>query len=93
MEIIPIIAKLLEDKALEEGEEYEYIPMQELEVKGSAHFSTPKKGEHAATLLADQIKSLQTEELKQILPAISQEMEARQVPHISTPKPQNTPVT
>ena len=25
-EVIPIIAKLLEDKALEDGEEYEYIP-------------------------------------------------------------------
>ena len=38
MEVIPIIAKLLEDKALEEGEEYEYIPM---EAEGSPHFSTP----------------------------------------------------
>ena len=40
-EIIPIIAKLLEDKALEDGEEYEYIPM---EAEGSPKFSTPKKG-------------------------------------------------
>ena len=40
-EIIPIIAKLLEDKALEDGEEYEYIPM---EVEGFPQFSTPKKG-------------------------------------------------
>ena len=28
MEVIPIIAKPLEDKALEEGEEFEYIPME-----------------------------------------------------------------
>ena len=40
VEIIPIIAKLLEDKALEEGQEYEFIPMEELEVKVLAHFST-----------------------------------------------------
>ena len=44
VEVIPIIAKLLVDKALEKGVEYEHIPMDELEVKGSAHFSTPKKG-------------------------------------------------
>ena len=37
-EIFPIIAKLLEDKALEDGEEYEYIPM---EVEGSPQFSNP----------------------------------------------------
>ena len=84
MEIIPIIAKLLEDKALEEGEEYEFIPIEEFEAKGSAHFFTPKKGEEsAALLLAEQMKSLQTEELKQILSAISQEMDARQVPNTS----------
>ena len=41
-EIISIVAKLLEDKALEEGEEYEYIP---IEAEGASQFSTPKKGE------------------------------------------------
>ena len=41
-EIISIIAKLLEDKALEDGEEYEYIP---IEADGSQEFSTPKKEE------------------------------------------------
>ena len=44
MEIIPIIAKLLEDKALEEGEEYEYIPMQELEVRGQHTFLLQRRG-------------------------------------------------
>ena len=38
-EIIPIIAKLLEDRALEDGEEFENIP---LEAEGSPQFSTPK---------------------------------------------------
>ena len=42
MEVIPIVVKLLEDKALEQGEEYEYIP---IKAEGSQHFSTPKKGE------------------------------------------------
>ena len=41
-EVIPILAKLLEDKALEDWEEYEYIPM---EADGCPQFSTPKKGE------------------------------------------------
>ena len=44
VEVIPIIAKLLEDKALEEGEEYEYIPMEELEVKGQHTFLPQRRG-------------------------------------------------
>ena len=84
VEIIPIIAKLLGDRALEEGEEYEFIPIELLEPKGTAQFSTSKKEEvPAAALLAYQIKSLQTEELKQILSALSQELESRQVPNRS----------
>ena len=70
MEVIPIIVKLLEDKALREGEEYQYIPIEELVAKWSAQFSTPRKGEEpVAPQLAEQIKSLQTAELKQILAA------------------------
>ena len=85
MEVIPIIAKLLEDKVLEEGEEYEYIPM---EAEGSPHFSTPKKGEEPVIpQLAEHIKSFQTSELKQILAAISKEMDARHVPHRGPSKP------
>ena len=86
VEITPIIAKLLEDKALKEGEEYEFIPIEVLELWESAQFSPPKKDKvPAAALWADQIKSLQTEEMKQILSAISHEMEARQVPIRNTP--------
>ena len=94
VEIISIITKLLEDKALEEGEEYEFIPIEEFVAKGSAHFSTPKKVEEPdATLMVKQIKSLQTDELKQILSAISQEMEARQVPNRSPSKPESVLLT
>ena len=39
--IISIITKLLEDKALEDGEEYGYIPM---EAEGSPQASIPKEG-------------------------------------------------
>ena len=45
VEIICIIAKLLKDKALEEKDEYEFIPIEEFVAKGSAHFSTQKKGQ------------------------------------------------
>ena len=34
VEVIPIIVKLLEDKALEEGKGYEFIPIEELVAKG-----------------------------------------------------------
>ena len=85
MEVILIIDKILEDKTLEEGEEYEYIP---IEADESPHFSTPKNGEEPViSQFAEHIKSLQTYELKQILVAISQEMDARHVPHRSPSKP------
>ena len=46
-EIIPIIAKLLEDKALEDGEEYEYIPM---EVEGLHNFLLLRRGRNLSFL-------------------------------------------
>ena len=51
VEIIPIIAKLLEDKALEEGEEFEFIPIEVLQSRKSAQFSTQKKEEMPAAAL------------------------------------------
>ena len=84
-EIISIIAKLLEDKALEDEEEYEYIP---IEAEGSPQLSTPKKGEEPVIpQLVEHFKSLQTSELKQIMTAISREMDARHEPHGSPSKP------
>ena len=84
-EVIPITAKLLEDKALEDGEEYEYIPM---EAEGSPQFSTSKKGEEPLIpQMAEHIKTLQTLELKQIMEAISKEMDNRHVPHKGPSKP------
>ena len=78
LSILPIVTKLLEDKALEEGEEYEYIPIELLELKGAGgpgKYSTPKRGEEpVATVLAKQLKSLGSQELQQIRSAIQLEM-------------------
>ena len=85
-EIISILAKLLEEKPLEDGEEYEYMP---IEADGSPQFSTPKKGEEPVIpQLVEHFKSLQTSELKQIMTAISKEMDARHEPHGSPSKPE-----
>ena len=46
--IFQIVSKLLQDKALEEGEEYEYIPIKPLDPRGSGTLSTPKRGENPA---------------------------------------------
>ena len=84
-EIISIVDKLPEDKALEEEEEYEYIP---IEAEGSPQFSTPKKGEDPVIPhLVEHFKSLHTSELKQIVTALSREMDARHEPHGILSKP------
>ena len=77
--IISIVAKLLEDKALEEGEEFEYIS---IEGEGALQFSAAKKGEDPVMpQLVEHFKSLQTSELKQIMTALTREMDARHEPH------------
>ena len=50
VEVIPIIVKLLEDKALEEGEEYEYIPIEELVAKGQHNFLPIGRGRNLLSL-------------------------------------------
>ena len=86
-DIISIVAKLLEGKALEEGEEFEYIPI-EVEGAEGPQFSTPKKGEDPVILqLVEHFKSLQTSELKQIMTALTREMDARHVSQESPSKP------
>ena len=78
-EIISIVAKLLEDKSPDEGEEFEHIP---IEADESPQFSTPKKGEDPVIpQLVEHFKSLQTSEVKQIMTALSREMDARREPH------------
>ena len=80
-DIFPIVIKLLANKALEEGE-YEYIPIEPLDPRGTGgtgKHSTPKRGEEpVATALEKQLKSLETQELQQIMSALHQEMKSRQ---------------
>ena len=77
-----IVNKLLEDKALEEGEEYEFIPIEPEEKKGAEgpqpHSTPKKKAEPIATVLVEQFKQLESWDLQQILSAIQTEMRNRQ---------------
>ena len=65
--ILPIAMRLLEDKALEEEEEYEFIPIEPLEPKGvggpDTHSTPKKKTEPVATALAKEFKNLESQEL------------------------------
>ena len=81
-DIFPIVVKLLADKALEEEEKYEYIPIEPLDLRGAGgaeKHSTAKRGEEpVSTALAKQLKSLETQELQQIMSALQQDMKSRQ---------------
>ena len=78
--ILQIVNKLLQDKALEEGEEYKYIPIKPLDAVGSGTHPTPKRGENpvAADALANQLKEMTIQELQQIMSALQLEMRGRQ---------------
>ena len=62
LSILPTATKLLEDKALEEGEEFEFIPIEPLEPKGAGgpdtHSTPKKKNEPVTTALAKEFKNL-----------------------------------
>ena len=85
--IYSIVNKLLEDKALQEGVEYEFIPLEPEQQKGAEgpqpHFTPKKKAEPIATVLAEQFKQLESQDLQQILSAIQTEMRSRQDVSIS----------
>ena len=68
-----IVSKLLQDKALEEGEEYEYIPIHPL---GPGDHSTPRKkgGPAAPEALPYELKPIPMQELQQLLNYLQQEM-------------------
>ena len=94
-EIIPIVAKLLGGQPLEKGEEYEFFPVeQDLEGAEGPPTSTPRKGKDPVTPeLEKHFKSLQTKELRQIMAALSREMDARHVPRDIPPKPDGFAIT
>ena len=74
-------------RALEEGEEFEYIPI-ETEGAVGPQFSTPKKGDDPVIAqLVEHFKCLLTSGLKQIMTALNREMDARHVPQESPSKP------
>ena len=88
-EILPIVAKLLGSQPLDKGEDFEYFPVeQDLEGTVGPPMSTPRKGEDPVIPeLVKHFKSLQTNKLRQIMAALSREMDARHVPRDSPPKP------
>ena len=78
--VFQIVSKLLQDKALEEGEEYEYSPIKPLDPRGSGKHSTPKKGEEpaAANALSEHLKQMPTRKFQQVMSALQQELKNRQ---------------
>ena len=75
--MLTIVNNLLQDKELEEGEDYEYIPIPPLDPEDH---STPKKkgGPAAPKALTQDIKHMPTQELQQLLSSLQQEMRTRQ---------------
>ena len=61
------IVSILEDKALEQEEEYKFIPIEPLKPKGDGgpqpHSTPKKKAEPIATVLAEQFKQLESQDL------------------------------
>ena len=71
--MLTIVSKLLQDKALEEGEEYEYIPIHPLD---PGDHSTPRKkgGPAAPDALPHELKQMPMQELQQLLTSLQWEM-------------------
>ena len=74
--MLTIVSKLLQDKALEEEEEYEYIPIHLLDPGDPGDHSTPRKkgGPAAPDALPHELKQMPTQELQQLLTSLKQEM-------------------
>ena len=85
--VLNIATKLLENKPLEEGEKYELIPIEPEGGRGAqgpqSHSTPKKKAEPLASVLTEQVKQLQSQELQQLLSAVQTEMRSRQDASIS----------
>ena len=81
-----IIDKLLEDKALEEGKEYEDITIENVE---PIPHPTPKKEDvpSAVDTLVGNIKKLPLEDVKHVLSTVTHEKEEKRIPLGSAFKP------
>ena len=77
-----IVTKLLEHKPLEDGERYELIPIEAEGRRGAEgpqpHSTPKKKAESLASVLTEQVKQLQSQELQELLSAVQIEMRSRQ---------------
>ena len=84
---VNIVQKLLEHKPLEEGENYELIPIEPEGGRGAEgpqpHSTPKKKAEPLASVLTEHVKQLQSQELQQLLSAVQLEMRSRQDTSIS----------
>ena len=84
---VNIVQKLLEQKPLEEGENYELIPIEPEGGRGAEgpqpHSTPKKKAEPLASVLTEHVKQLQSQELQQLLSAVQLEMRSRQDTSIS----------
>ena len=78
-DIFPIVVKLLVGKALEEGRSMNTSPLNLWipDMLGSILLQNVER-KTVATALAKQLKSLETQELQQIMSALQQEMKSRQ---------------
>ena len=74
--MLTIVSKLLHDKALEKGEEFEHIPIQPLDPGDPGAHSTPRKkgGPAPPEALPHELKQMPTQELEQLLNSLQQEM-------------------
>ena len=75
--MLTTVSKLIQGKELEEGEEYDYIPIPPLDPED---YSTPKKkgGPAAPKALTHEIKHMPTQEMQQLLSSLQQERRTRQ---------------
>ena len=77
-----IVSRLMENKPLEEGENYELIPIAPEEKKSpdspQPHSTPKRKAEPLASVLTEQRKQLESQELQKILAAVQTEMRSRQ---------------
>ena len=84
---VNIVTKLLEHKPLEEGEKYKLIPIEPEGRRGAEgpqpHSTPKKKAEPLASVLTEQVKQLQSQELQQLLSAVQIEMRSSQDTSIS----------
>ena len=74
--MLTIVSKLLQEKDVEEGEEYEYIPIHPLDPRDPGDHSTSRKkgGPAAPDALPHELKQMPMQELLQFLTSLRQDM-------------------